>query len=202
MGSYDGAEVCKLVSLLILNKLTEKHNKDTGLCRDDGLAVFRNMGARSAAKIRKHFLETFNELGPKNNCSDQPQNRNFLDITLDVNSGKYRPYRKPENPLLNINAKFNHPPTIISQLPHSIGGRIARLSCNNEEFDKAAPPYNEALQASGYRSTIQQATAENDSIASQSQNGKKIKGLCELCHPFSPMPAAPSSACPDIFACL
>ena len=131
------------------------------------------MGARSADKIRKHFSETFNELGLKITVQTNLKRVNFLDITLDLNSGKYRLHRKPENPPLYINAKSNHPPTIISQLPHSVGSKIARLSCNNEEFDKVAPPYNEALRASGYRSTIQEATAENDSTASQSQNTRK-----------------------------
>ena len=44
MGSYDGAEVCELVGLLILNKLAKETDKDmVGLYRDDGLAVMRNM---------------------------------------------------------------------------------------------------------------------------------------------------------------
>ena len=49
MGSFDGAEVYELVGLLILSKLKcEFDNKDIGLYRDYGLAVFRNMGPRSA----------------------------------------------------------------------------------------------------------------------------------------------------------
>ena len=37
IGSYDGAEVCELVRLYILNRLSEKYDKEsTGLYRDDG----------------------------------------------------------------------------------------------------------------------------------------------------------------------
>ena len=44
MGSYDGAEVCELVGLYILNRSNEKYDKEsTGLYRDDGLAVFSNI---------------------------------------------------------------------------------------------------------------------------------------------------------------
>ena len=42
MGSYDGAEVCELVGLFILNDLCNEYGKDNiGLYRDDGLAIFK-----------------------------------------------------------------------------------------------------------------------------------------------------------------
>ena len=58
MGSFDGAEVYELVGLLILSKLKcEFDNKDIGLYRDYGLAVFRNMGhANRASLINKPYL--------------------------------------------------------------------------------------------------------------------------------------------------
>ena len=34
-------------------------------CRDDGLVVFKNMGPRTADKIRKQFSQTFEELSLK-----------------------------------------------------------------------------------------------------------------------------------------
>ena len=44
MGSYDGAEVCELVGLFILNDLCNIYGKENiGLYRDDGLAVFKNI---------------------------------------------------------------------------------------------------------------------------------------------------------------
>ena len=43
MGSYDGAEVCELVELFLLNELNELFGKDNvGLYRDDGLAIVKN----------------------------------------------------------------------------------------------------------------------------------------------------------------
>ena len=45
MGSYDGAEVCELVGLFILNDLCNEYGKDNiGLYRDDGLAIFKHTG--------------------------------------------------------------------------------------------------------------------------------------------------------------
>ena len=46
MGSFDGAEVCKLVGMYIscfLAKLINK--KDCGLYRDDGLLILQNVNA-------------------------------------------------------------------------------------------------------------------------------------------------------------
>ena len=43
MGSYDGAEVCELVGLFLLNELNEFFGKDiVELYRDDGLAIVKN----------------------------------------------------------------------------------------------------------------------------------------------------------------
>ena len=43
MGAYDGAEMCELVGTHILNLLLKKYNKhDSGLYRDDGLALLKN----------------------------------------------------------------------------------------------------------------------------------------------------------------
>ncbi len=54
MGSYDGAEICKLLGLFILNNLGQKFGKEnTGLYRDDGLAFMKNKSTRLADKTRK-----------------------------------------------------------------------------------------------------------------------------------------------------
>ena len=41
----------------------------------------------------------------------------FLGITLDLRNNTYEPYRKPGNYPVNINKKFNHPKTILRELP-------------------------------------------------------------------------------------
>ena len=44
MGAYDGAEVCELVGTFLLDKISEKNEKNSiGLYRDDGLSVFKNL---------------------------------------------------------------------------------------------------------------------------------------------------------------
>ena len=43
MGAHNGAEVYELVGTFLLNKISEKYDKNSiGLYRDDGLSVFKN----------------------------------------------------------------------------------------------------------------------------------------------------------------
>ena len=108
-GSYDGAEICELVGLYMLHKLDQRfnNNKHTGLYRDDGLAAFRNMGPRTAEKMKKEIKEVFNQAGLRITIETNQKVVNYLDITLNLLTEKYYPYRKPENTPLYINARSN-----------------------------------------------------------------------------------------------
>ena len=74
----------------------------------------------------------------------------FLDITLNLNTGKFYPYRKPNDTPLYVNKKSNHPPCIIKRLPIMINKRLSDISCDKEEFTKSAPLYQKALEESGF----------------------------------------------------
>ena len=100
----DGAEVCELVGVLILSKLKcEFNNKDIGLYRDDGLAVFRNMRPRSADNLRKRITKCFDTLGLKITIQSNLKIVNHLDVTFNLTNNSYYPYRKPDNPPMYIN---------------------------------------------------------------------------------------------------
>ena len=136
MGCYDGAEVCELVGLYILHKLSSKFPEgDIGLYRDDGLAIFKNMNARAGDKARKDFSKVIGDLGLKITVQSNLKVVDYLDVTLNLTTGKYYPFRKPDNDPLYINAKSNHPPSTIRQIPASISTRISGLSYNQDEFD-------------------------------------------------------------------
>ena len=58
MGSFDGAEVCELIGLYLLNILkNEFGGKDIGLYRDDGLSCFENRSGFELEKIRKKICK-------------------------------------------------------------------------------------------------------------------------------------------------
>ena len=156
MGAYDGAEACELVGLYLLYKLKSiKPVEKPGLYRDDGLAIIRDCTGSQAERIKKSMIRVFQDEGLKITIEANLHVTDFLDVMLDLRSGKYYPYRKPNNELLYVHAKSNHPPNIIKQLPGMINQRISGLSCNEEEFHKAIPPYEDALKKSGYNTKLQ-----------------------------------------------
>ncbi|PIK51687.1 hypothetical protein BSL78_11407 [Apostichopus japonicus] len=151
MGSYDGAEVCELVGLYILNTLAREYGKEyIGLYRDDGLAAFKNTNGSKADRIRKHMISLFKELGLNITIDCNLKITNFLDVTFNLNTGKHYPYRKPNDHPVYIHRNSNHPPNIIRSLPASISRRISAISHDEEIFKKAAPAYEEALKSSNY----------------------------------------------------
>ena len=56
----------------------------------------------------------------------------YLDVTLNLTTGRYYPYRKPDRDPFYISAKSNHPPSIIRQIPTSIGTRVSGLSSDQD----------------------------------------------------------------------
>ena len=78
----------------------------------------------------------------------------FLGVTFNLVTGKFFPFRKPNNQLLYINAKSNHPPNILRDLPNMISKRLSDLPCNVEEYEKAKPVYETALNDSRYKTTM------------------------------------------------
>ena len=61
---------------------------------------------------------------------------NFLNVTLVLTTGKYKPYNKPGN-IPHIITQSNHPPDIIKNLLESISPRINKLSSDKSLFDNS-----------------------------------------------------------------
>ena len=141
MGSFDGAEVCELVGLYLLDKLSKLLGKDNvGFYRDDGPAVKSNSGP-VLDKIRKNIITLFKNEGLGITIDTNLIENDFLDVTCNLATGKFFPYRKPNNIPLYINVKSNHPLSIIKDIPNMINKRLSDSSCSKEEFDKAKPLY-------------------------------------------------------------
>ena len=165
MGSYDGAEVCELVGLYLLNKITSKNapfNKsEIGLYRDDGLAVRQGSG-RSLEKDRQVLTNLFREEGLDITVETNIKRTDYLDVVFDLESSTHRPFRKPNDFPMYINIKSNHPPTIIKQLPKNIEKRLSCLSSNKEIFDQEVNIYQRALKQSGYKTKLEYQEPSNE----------------------------------------
>ena len=151
MGAFDGAELCELVGLFILHNLKLSLNiASIGLYRDDGLAVMESCSGSTADRIRKQIIKIFQDYDLKITVQTNLKVVDFLDATLDLNTGTHQPYRKPNDEPTYINCLSNHPPSILRNIPPSIDRRISNLSSNEEIFEKSTHIYQEALKSAGH----------------------------------------------------
>ena len=154
MGSYDGAELCELAGLYCLFMMKSKlPTENFGLYRDDGLGVTTKSGP-AMSRIEKNLHQIFKGMGLKITTTINVKRVEFLDAILDLSSGTRRPYRKPLDTPVYVNANSSHPAPVIKQIPRSVQDRLSTLSSTQNEFDAAVPPYREALKKAGYKENI------------------------------------------------
>ena len=152
MGSYDGAETCELVGSFLLSQLQDL-NINVGLFRDDGLAT-TNTTPRDTENIKKEICRIFNRNGLRITIEANKKIISFLDVTFDLNNSTYQPYTKPNTTLQYVHHESNHPPITTKNIPAGINKRLSSLSSDKASFDKAAPPYQKALDEGGYQYTL------------------------------------------------
>ena len=152
MGSYDGAEMCELVGLYLLSQL-QNLNINLGLYRDDGLAV-TNQTPREAEMTKKKLCIIFKDNDLRIAVEANKKVTDFLDITLDLHTGSYKPYKKPNDTISYIHCQSNHPPSIIKTLPKGIEIRLSTNSANADIFQETAKPYNNVLKNNGHKEEL------------------------------------------------
>ena len=140
-----------------------------GLYRDDGRAVIKSTSDPILDKMRKSIIALFKE-GLSITIDTSLIETDFLDVTFNLATGKFFPFRKPNNVPLYINAKSNHPSTIIEDLPKMINKRLSELSCNKDVFDKAKLLYEKSLQESGCKTSMSYAQTEVKTNKNRSRN--------------------------------
>ena len=106
MASFDGAEICELVGLYLLDKLSKLLGNDNmGLYRDDGLAAIKSTIGPSSLFFKEEGLTII--------IDTNLIKIYFLDVTFNLATGKFFLFRRPNNVPLSINVKSNHLLTII-----------------------------------------------------------------------------------------
>ena len=151
MGSFDGTEICELVGLYLLNKLSKLlGNENMGLYRDDRVPAIKTASDPILDKMRENIITPFKEEGPTITYDTSLTETDFVDVTFSLERSKFFPFKKPNNVPLYINVKANHRSTILKDLSKMINKRLSELSCNKGEFDKVKLLYEKSLQESGY----------------------------------------------------
>ena len=146
----------------MLSLIGNKYNPNNiGPYRDDRLAVFKNTNGPQSEKIRKTFQTMFQNkrLDIIINCNMKIVN--YLDVTLNLNDGSYRPCKKPneETNYIHVNSDHPpppppHPPFILKQLPMSTERRLSSLSLSKEILEETARYYEQYLSNCGYKEKL------------------------------------------------
>ena len=120
----DRANVFELIGIYMLYLIGKKYNwKNIELYRDDGPAAFKNASGPASEKIRKTQLQYLF----KQKDLQTIIKSNYFGVTFNLNDGSYRPYRKPTDATHYIHIQWDHPPSIINQLPWSIEKPLSKL---------------------------------------------------------------------------
>ena len=151
MGCYDGAEICELVGIFILNKLRNIIDKNSiGLYRDDGLGVFDKLSEPQIEKKKNKIIKIFKDCGLSITATTNITSVDFLNLTLNLKTESYEPFRKSNNGLIYIDVNSNHTLQILKQLPKSIRKRLSENLSSKEVLDKTKALYEKSLNNSGF----------------------------------------------------
>ena len=101
--------------------------------------------------MKKNLCKIFRDNDLKITVDANITRVNFLDVTLDLKSGKYYPFMNEGNTPLYVHKQSIHPPSILRNIPEFIKKRLSEISSDKESFDNAKKPYQEALNKSGYK---------------------------------------------------
>ena len=169
---------------LYLLSLLQDLGMDVGVYRDDGLAVSRKTPFQME-KLKKKIQKVFKDNGLNIVISVNLQSVDFLDVTLDLKLGTYKPFVKPNNTPLYINVKSNHPPPILRNIPLAVNKRLSEISANEEIFDNAAPVYQKALKDSGHNFTLKFNKEDSIKVNGDKQKRRKKRNIIWFNPPFS-----------------
>ena len=145
MGSCDGAEICELVDIYILSRLsTIIDKKDCGLYRDDGLLVRRNVSEQQIDRFRKTVIQIFKDIGF------------LIDIETNLNIvslyGSFMWFNQPFSRNISTNVAKTFPQLLHKHFPpsnslHKIFDRntIKLRYCCTQNLGKTIKSHNKKL---------------------------------------------------------
>ena len=96
----------------------------------------------------------------------------FLDVTFNLKTESYQPFRKPNNEPKYIDISSNHPPQVLKQLPKSIEKRLSEISSSKETFGNSKHLHEKAVQESGFKEKL---CYQQKDVKANSNRSKKKK---------------------------
>ena len=141
MGVYDSAQVADLIGIHMLDMLGCIVNlKQVGLYRDDRIIFILDSNGPKTSKIQK-IIRASKLLGLRIEIASNLKIENFLDVSLNLNNGIFKPFSKSNSTPTYINTDSNHPRSILKQILNAMNQRINRLSSCKKFFLRTAKGY-------------------------------------------------------------
>ena len=97
--------------------------------------VLRNANGQKTDRTRKYIIKVMKDLGFQTEIERNLKEVNFLEVTFNLNSRLYKPYKKPNDQLLYVTTSSDQPPQVIKQLPNSINRNFIENSSNKAVVD-------------------------------------------------------------------
>ena len=101
-------------------------------------------------RIKKSLQKTFKDFDLEIVAGSNLRIVNYLDVTLNLNDGSFRPCDKPDDIIQYINKEFSHHPNLIKLLPAFIEKRLSNNSFAEKIFQESPIYYKDALTKARY----------------------------------------------------
>ena len=133
-----------------------------GLYQDDGIIFIPGSNSPEVSKIQK-IIGVFKLVGLKIEIASDLKIVDFLDVTLNLNNGTFKPFSKSNSTPTNIDTDSNHPRSLLKQIPNAVNQRINRLFSCKIIFEESKSIYSEALKNSGFQGRLEYVNPVNTS---------------------------------------
>ena len=95
-------------------------------------------------------MEIFKQEGLDVTADANMDKVDFLDVTLDIIDGTYKPFLKPGNNPVYVNVGSNHPLSVLRAIPSGVNKRLNCLSSDEKVFNEIIGPFQTALNEAGH----------------------------------------------------
>ena len=172
MGAYDSAQVANLVGIYILDTLGRIINlEQVGVYWDNGIIYTPDSNGPKTSSIQKKIIRAFKLRGLRIQIASNLKIVDFLDVTLNLNNGMFKPFSKNDSAPRYINISSNHPRLVLRQIPNVVNQRINRLLSCKKIFKENKSRYDDALKDNRFQSRLEYLTPVDLTSRVKNNNG-------------------------------
>ena len=172
MGAYDSAQVADLVGIYILDTLGRIVNwEQVELYWDDGIIYIPDSNGPKTSSIQKKIIRAFKLLGLRIQIASNLKIVDFLDVTLNLDNGTFKPFSKNNSAPRYIDVSSNHPRLVLRQIANAVNVRINKLSSCKKIFEENKSRYDDALKDSGFQGRLEYLTPVDLNSRVENNNG-------------------------------